>query len=93
MNIILKEILSWENVLNNKKKIRYKLEYLGNIFKSSENYKNSFELLYFEELKSQFDKILESSLNKEKSYSGKIIDGFIMGKSNSEGSWQGSNLI
>ena len=80
MNIILKEILSWENVLNNKKKIRYKLEYLGNIFKSSENYKNSFELLYFEELRSQFDKILESSLNKEKSYSGKIIDKNIKNK-------------
>jgi len=73
MENILSEILSWEKILKNTKKIRYSLKILSNYFDSIKKYKNSFEVLFFEELRSQFDRILEMSLNKEKIFSAQVL--------------------
>ena len=73
MDHILSEVLSWGNTLSNNKKIRYDLEKMSNNFKTILNYKNSFEGLFFEELRCQIDKILEGNLNKEKILLGKIL--------------------
>ena len=42
-------------------------------FKTILKYKNSFESLFFEELRCQIDKILEINLNKEKIFKGKVL--------------------
>ena len=73
MENILKEILSWEKILKNSKKIRYNLKILSNHFDSIKKYKNSFEVLFFEELRSQFDRILEANSYKEKVFSAQIL--------------------
>lgn len=80
MEDILTEILSWENILKNEKKIRYKLNKISNCFRSIKKYKNSFEALFFEELKSQFDRILEKNLSKEKTLFARVISTGIKNK-------------
>ena len=74
MENFLEEILGWKNILENSKKINYDIKTLENYFNSIEHYKNSYESLCFEELRAQFDRLLEINLNKEKILLGKIIN-------------------
>ena len=67
------EVLSWENVLVNNKKIRYELKSIDNHFKTILKYKNSFEGLYFEELRNQIDRMLEGNVSREKILQGKFL--------------------
>ena len=73
MENILNEILSWKDILKNHKKSRYDLKPIENHFSSFEKYKLSFENMFYEELKSQFKRILEISLNKEKILSARVL--------------------
>jgi hypothetical protein len=73
MEEILFEAISWKTVLRQSKKIKYNLKTLDNCFENIKVYKTLFETLFFEELRSQFDRIVEINLNREK-----ILTGYIM---------------
>jgi superfamily I DNA and/or RNA helicase len=80
MDDILNEVLSWEKILKDGKNIRYELKSISNSFRTIKEYKNSFESLFFEELKSQFDRILETNLNREKTILARVLGSGIKNK-------------
>jgi hypothetical protein len=80
MEEILFEVLSWKTVLRQSKKIKYHLKTLDNCFANIKVYKTLFETLFFEELRSQFDRIVETNLNKEKILTGYIMNQTIRNK-------------
>ena len=80
MEEILFEALSWKTVLRQSKKVKYNLKTLDNSFANIKVYKTLFETLFFEELRSQFDRIVEINLNKEKILTGYIINQIMRNK-------------
>jgi len=80
MEEILFEAIGWRTVFKQTKKIKYNLKIVDNYFTSIELYKTLFETLFFEELRGQFDRIIETNLNKEKILTGLIIERTIRNK-------------
>jgi hypothetical protein len=80
MEEILFEALGWKTVLRQFKKIKYNLKTLDNCFANIKVYKTLFETLFFEELRSQFDRIVEINFNKEKIFTGYIMNQIMRNK-------------